>query len=185
MSPTSAGRCRCRPPAAASAACFERAERRVDHDRCRRRRARRCRSSSSRGCRRSTPCASAEISVACGAGSGFAATTPTFGGAGKAVGLRQQVQHRRNHHRARATPTMSAICCRHRRRADELPGLQILQVVIRDRGAGEDDRRDEQRKRHQRRPRLGVGVHDEDQERGARDDRRGCRRRRSGCSTRR
>ena len=64
---------------------------------------------------------------------------------------------------------MSATCCRHRRRADELTGLQILQVVVRDRRAGEDDGRDEQRERDERRPRLGgVGVHDSVRTDGAR-----------------
>ena len=48
-----------------------------------------------------TPCASAEMSVACGAGSGFGATTPTFARAGEPVRLGEQVEHRRNHRRAR------------------------------------------------------------------------------------
>ena len=47
-----------------------------------------------------TPCASAEISVACGAGSGFCRDDADVGGAGEAVRLRQQVEHRRNHDRA-------------------------------------------------------------------------------------
>ena len=51
---------------------------------------------------------------------------------------------------------MSAICCRQRRRADELAGLQILQVVVRDRRAGEDDRGDEQGEGDQRRARVSA-----------------------------
>ena len=44
-----------------------------------------------------TPCASAEISVACGAGSGFGAMTPTLAAPAKPYALREQVEHRRDH----------------------------------------------------------------------------------------
>ena len=67
-----------------------------------------------------TPCASAEMSVACGAGSGFGATTPTFARAGEAVRLREQVEHRRNHRRARADADDERDLLAHRRGADEL-----------------------------------------------------------------
>ena len=98
-----------------------------------------------------TPCASAEISVACGAGSGCAATTPTFAAPAKPYALRQQVQHRRNHRRARDDADDERDLLPPRRRADELAGLEILQVVVRDRRAREHDGRDEQRERDERR----------------------------------
>ena len=100
-----------------------------------------------------TPCASAEISVACGAGSGFGATHADVRRAGEAVRLGEQVEHGRNHRRARADADDQRDLLAHRRRADELAGLEILQVVVRDRRAGEHDRRDEQRERDERRPR--------------------------------
>ena len=72
-----------------------------------------------------------------------------------------------------------------RRRVDELAGLEVLQVVVGDRGDGEDDRRDEQRERDQA---LIVGAaehrldaehqqqrradHDEDADAGQRTVRR-------------
>ena len=84
-----------------------------------------------------------------------------------------------------ATPTMSAICWRHRRGADQLAGLQVLQVVVRDRRAGEDDRRDEEREGDQRRPRLGRRRQRERRAPTRTGRSTGCRRPRSGCSRRR
>ena len=74
-----------------------------------------------------------------------------IGRAGEAVGLGQQVEHHRNHGRAGDDADDQRDLLAHRRGADELSGLQVLQVVVGDRGAGEHDRRDEQREGHQRR----------------------------------
>ena len=57
-----------------------------------------------------TPCASAEINVACGAGSGFAATTFTFGAPAKPYALASRLSTDGITDAPAATPTMSAIC---------------------------------------------------------------------------
>ena len=60
-----------------------------------------------------------------------------------------------------------------RRRIDQLPGLQILQVIVRDRGDVDNDRRGEKRERHEGlgrfRPRVRFDTEYE-QYRGANHD---------------
>ena len=101
------------------------------------------------------------MSVACGAGSGFGATTPTFAAPANPYALREQVEHERNHRRAGSDADDERDLLAHRRRADELAGLQILQVVVRDRRAGEDDRRHEEREGDERRACLRRRRHGE------------------------
>ena len=60
--------------------------------------------------------------------------------AGEAVRLGEQVEDGRNHRRSRHHADDQRDLLAHRRGADELPGLQVLQVVVRDRRAGEHDR---------------------------------------------
>ena len=106
--------------------------------------------------------------------------------AGEAVRLGQQVEHGRNHRRAGATPTMSAICCRIGEAPTSWPVFRSCRLSFeivahaktiavtksanatsgRARGLRRRDTRHDQRRR--RRSRSTE-----------------CRRRRSGCSTRR
>ena len=102
-----------------------------------------------------TPWASEEIRPACGAGrrvrSQFRA-----GRADKTVGLIHQVEHRRNDERAGNHPDNERDLLLPRRRIDELTGLEILQIVICDRGDVENYRCGEKRESHQRLARLPV-----------------------------
>ena len=59
-----------------------------------------------------TPCASAEISVACGAGSGFSATTPTLAAPANPYAFASRFSTDGITAAPATTPTMSAICCR-------------------------------------------------------------------------
>ena len=67
-----------------------------------------------------TPCASAEISVACGAGQRIRRHHADVRGAGEAVRLGEEVEHPRDHRRARAHADDERDLLAHRRRADQL-----------------------------------------------------------------
>ena len=118
-----------------------------------------------------TPCASAEISPACGAGSGCSCVGA--GRAGEAVGVIEQIQDRRNDRRAGDHADDQRHCCFARRRVDQLAGLEVLQVVVGDGGDGEHDRRDEQREGDQRlfslAGRSGLMPNDQQQRRADHD----------------
>ncbi len=101
-----------------------------------------------------TPCASAEIRPACGAGSGCSWCGP--GRAGEAVGVVQQIEDRRDDRGAGDDADDQRHLLLPRRRIDELAGLQILQVVVGDGRDGEHHRGDEQREGHQRRVAAGA-----------------------------
>ncbi len=86
----------------------------------------------------STPCAIVEMSAACGAAS---AVRLRPGRALEAEGGVEQVEHRRNDERAEDDAEHQRDLLPPRRRIDQLAGLQILEVVVGDRGDAEDDRR--------------------------------------------
>ena len=70
-----------------------------------------------------------------------------------------------------------------RSRIDQLPGLEVLQVVVRDRGDVEDDGGGEKRESHQRlgRVRPDIRFHAEHQQQARRRSRPECRCQRAGC----
>ena len=106
-----------------------------------------------------------------------------IGGAGKAYALASRFSTDGMTAAPAATPTMSAICWRIGG-AHELAGLQILQVVIRDGGAGKHDRRDKQGEGDQQRARFRRGR-DRKRDESRTSLWRECRYRKSGCSMRR
>ena len=91
--------------------------------------------------------------------------------ADKSVRLRQQIEHRRNDCRAgnHADDQRPLLCAR--RRADELAGFQILQIVVRDRRNTEYHGRREQRIGDQRAARRCIGRNDTQQQGRAGEDR--------------
>ena len=102
----------------------------------------------------------------------------------KAVRLRQQIEHRRYHGGARDDADDERPLLRARCRTDELTGLQILEVVVRDRGDAKDHRGREQRIRDKRATRRSVGRHYAKQQRSAGQDRKNAdtRNRAVGCA---
>ncbi len=94
-----------------------------------------------------TPFANEEIRPACGAGNGT-----RFGSsarrADKTVGFIHQVEHGRNDNGACENTDDQCHLLFPWRRVDELTGLKILQVIVRDRGDIEDDRGGEKRESH-------------------------------------
>ena len=65
--------------------------------------------------------------------------------AGEAVARRRAIEHRRHHQRRRrSTPKIKRHLLPPRRRADQLAGLQILEIVVGDGGDAEDDAGDDQ-----------------------------------------
>src|SRR6185369_3741954 len=67
-------------------------------------------------------------------------------GACKPVSFREQVKHKRNYRRTGDNADDQRDLLAHRRCANKLARLQVLQVVVRDRRARKNDRRDEERK---------------------------------------
>ncbi len=104
-----------------------------------------------------TPWASDEIRPACGAGkrrrSQFRARR-----ADETIGLIDQVEHRRNDDRAGEDTDDERDLLLPRSRIDQLPGLQILQVVVRDRGHVENHGGGEKREGHERLGRIRPHV---------------------------
>ena len=86
-----------------------------------------------------TPSARAEIRVACGAESGSVSVAVGGGPPTKPIGAVEKVEHERNDERAGDDADDQGGLLAPRCGADELAGLEILQVVIRDDGDGEDD----------------------------------------------
>ncbi len=82
------------------------------------------------------------------------------------VGLIDQVEHGRNDGRASEDTDDERDLLLPRSRIDQLPGLKILQVVVRDRGDVEDYRSGEKREGHQRLERIrpDVRLYAQDQE---------------------
>ena len=69
---------------------------------------------------------------------------PGAGRAGEAVGGVEQVEHRRDHDRAEDHAVDQRHLLPPRRRADQLAGLQVLEIVVGDGGDAEHDRGGEQ-----------------------------------------
>ncbi len=103
-----------------------------------------------------TPCASAEMRPACGRRQ--RARRIHAGRAQEAVGVVEQVEHRRDDERARDDADHERPLLPRRRRVDELAGLEVLQVVVGDGRHGEHHRGQEERERHQRLPRRSSGM---------------------------
>ena len=78
--------------------------------------------------------------------------------ADETVGLIDQIEHRRNDDRAGENTDDERDLLFPRRRIDQLAGLQILQVVVRDRGDVENHRGGEKREGHQRLGRFRPDV---------------------------
>src|SRR6266516_3514304 len=81
-----------------------------------------------------TPCASEEISPA--------------RGADETVSMIHEIEHRRNHKRARDYTDHERHLLLPRRCIDQLTGLEILQIIVGDGGNVEDHRGGKKRERH-------------------------------------
>ena len=101
-----------------------------------------------------TPCASAEMRLACGAGRGCRCAVRARH-AGEAIGLRQQIEYGWNDQRAGDDTDDQRHLLTPWRGADELAGFEILQIVVRDRGDREDDGGGKEGERRQRQLQCG------------------------------
>src|SRR5207248_7956632 len=89
----------------------------------------------------------------------------------KAVSMIDQIEHRWNDECARDHPDHECDLLLPRSRINELPGLEILQVVVSDRGDVENDRSGEKRECHQSfaRIRRNVWLHAKNEQQGGTD----------------
>ena len=89
----------------------------------------------------------------------------------KTIGVIQQIQDRWDDRRPGGDPDDERHLLPPRRRVHELPGLQVLQVVVGDGGRAEHHRGDEQREGDQCRPRVGghERFHHEHEQQGRAD----------------
>ena len=104
-----------------------------------------------------TPCASEEIKPACGAGERIG-TQFRARRADESIRLIHQVEHRRNDERASEHTDDQCDLLLPRRRIDQLTGLEVLQIVVRDRGDVENHRGGEKREGHERFARFRPHV---------------------------